>query len=44
MVIDIIKKHIDELLCFTYNKSIQKTCESFRVSPGDKVRLKGMRR
>ncbi len=29
---------------FTYNKSIQKTCESFRVSPGDKARLKGMRR
>jgi 3-methyladenine DNA glycosylase AlkD len=29
---------------FTYNKSIQKTCESFRVSPEDKARLKGMRR
>ena len=29
---------------FTYNKAIQKTIESFRVSDEDKQRLKGMRR
>ena len=29
---------------FTYNKAIQKTIESFRVSDEDKARLKGMRR
>jgi len=29
---------------FTYNKSIQKTCESFRVSPEDKKRLGAMKR
>lgn len=29
---------------FTYNKAIQKTIESFRVSDEDKARLRGMRR
>ena len=29
---------------FTYNKAIQKTIESFRVSDEDKQRLKGMKR
>ena len=29
---------------FTYNKSIQKTCESFRVSAEDKARLRSKRR
>ena len=29
---------------FTYNKSIQKTCESFRVSPEDKKLLRAMKR
>ncbi len=33
--------HLDD---FTYNKSIQKTCESFRVSPEDKERLRSRRR
>ncbi len=33
--------HLDD---FTYNKSIQKICESFRVSPEDKERLRSRRR
>ncbi|MFW5647387.1 MAG: DNA alkylation repair protein, partial [Acetivibrio ethanolgignens] len=29
---------------FTYNKAIQKTCESYRVEPEEKERLKTMKR
>lgn len=29
---------------FTYNKAIQKTCESYRVKPGEKEKLKKMKR